>query len=145
MNLSVSPCTDCTALRSHTFTSAGTFPMYARCSDAAGKNTNGSIVNVTATSPIIEHQIWQYCETGNLNASTFSNYSMGYKFKPNINMTVAQLCGRWPDVSPSENQRPVTLQDASFNPIASVSVTSSGGAWECEPITPPVSLIANSI
>ena len=50
MNLSASPCTNCTVLKSYTFTLAGTFPMYARCSDAAGNTTSGSSVNVTVSS-----------------------------------------------------------------------------------------------
>jgi prepilin-type N-terminal cleavage/methylation domain-containing protein len=53
MTLSAPPCTNCTASKSYTFTSTGTFPMYAKCSDATGNITNGTSVNVNVTAPAV--------------------------------------------------------------------------------------------
>jgi len=53
MTLSTSPCASCSASKDHTFTSTGTFPMYAKCSDAAGNITNGTSVNVNVTAPAV--------------------------------------------------------------------------------------------
>ena len=43
------PCASCTASKSHTFTSSGSYAMYASCSDAAGHTTNGTSVNVSVS------------------------------------------------------------------------------------------------
>jgi hypothetical protein len=53
MTLSTSPCTNCTASKDYTFTSTGTFPMYAKCSDAAGNTANGASVDVIVTAPAV--------------------------------------------------------------------------------------------
>ena len=133
MGLSASPCPSCTASLSYNFTSSGVFPMYARCSDSAGNTTNGPSVDVQVSSPVVEHTVWQSCETGTLNSSTMLNYSMGYKFIPNINMTVTKLCGRWP--SAVGGTRTLRLQNASFAELANAEVNSSG-SWACTSITP---------
>jgi|GEM_PF-1018628 len=91
-----------------------------------------------------EYEVWQSCGTGTLNSSSFNNYSMGYKFVPTIDITVTKLCGRWPSGT-GDDERIVTLQNASFSVMATTSITISDGNWDCRALSSPEPLTASSI
>ncbi len=57
------------------------------------------------------------------------DYSMGYKFTPNTNGQITNLCGYF------SGTKTVKLYDSSYNVLASASVTSSN-SWSCTSITP---------
>jgi len=80
-------------------------------------------------------QVWQSCQTGTLIASAYTTYFMGYKFRPQTDGQVTKLCGYWPNATAL-----VKLQNASYDVIASQTVTSVGH-WSCQSI-PPVDVIA---
>ena len=77
----------------------------------------------------VETQAWKYCETGNIFCNNNWDYTMGYKFTPNQNGKITQLCGYF------SGTKPVTLYDSSYSVLASTQVASSN-AWSCNSISP---------
>ncbi len=53
MDLSTSPCANCTATTSYIFAEAGTYPVHIRCYDKVNNYTDGADVNITVTANII--------------------------------------------------------------------------------------------
>jgi uncharacterized repeat protein (TIGR02543 family) len=66
-----------------------------------------------------------------------NDYTMGYKFTPNTNGQITNLCGYF------NGTKTVKLYDSSYTILASASVTSSN-SWSCTSIT-PVSITSGSI
>lgn len=73
--------------------------------------------------------VWQSCESGSLYGPYNWNYFMGYKFRPNQDGQITELCAY------VSGTKTVKLQDSSFNVLASASVTASGN-WSCSSISP---------
>jgi type II secretory pathway pseudopilin PulG len=121
------------------YSTAGTYTAKVRVERDVANPAEGT-TTITVTTP--PAQLWgsPTCETGTLSGTASGDYAMGYRFTPNVNITVSQLCGRWPfEVA---GTRTIRLQDLAYNVLRSASVTSSG-AWVCTSIT-PITLTAGS-
>jgi hypothetical protein len=104
------------------------------------KGTKRAIETSILEPPPPEFTVWQSCQIGADDSNLVTMWSAGYKFTPQINITVTRLCGRWPVVLGWE-ERTVRLQNSSYNVLGSAQVTSNDGNWHCADIIiqPPYS------